>query len=174
MPYHAIGIVGIQQLASQHVRKLGLMAFNAWLQQRMVERGMSQADLARATGRSTNIVSLWCRGIKQPGVRSVPRLALALGAAEADVFRALTGAETPEPPGDVIAALKQRIPEVPLSPSEIRLLCDMVEAFVWTIHRWGRHEQYLEEEIQRRLLNDGLAAIGSNDADGPSRAVRGG
>src|SRR5579885_3051648 len=120
------------------------MVFDVRLQQRMRERDLSQADLARATGRSTNIVSLWVRGIKQPGVRSVPRLALALGVAEAEVLHALNATELQEPPGDIVAALMQRIPEVPLSPAEVRLLCDLMEAFVWTIHRWARHEAYLE------------------------------
>jgi transcriptional regulator with XRE-family HTH domain len=122
------------------------MAFGVWLQQRMYERNLSQADLARATGRSTNIVSLWYRGIKQPSVRSVPRLAAALGVADAEVLRVLTGVAPQEPPSDVVAALMQRIPEVPLSPAEVRLLCDLVESFVWTIHRWGRHEAYLAVE----------------------------
>src|SRR5262245_47059058 len=137
----------------------------------MRERDLSQADLARATGRSTNIVSLWYRGIKQPGVRSVPRLALALGVAEAEVLRALNASVPPEPSGDIASALIQRIPDVPLTPSEIRLLCDLVEAFVWTIHRWGRHEQFLEEEIQQRLP-ESPGQTESNDADNPSRADR--
>jgi transcriptional regulator with XRE-family HTH domain len=138
------------------------MAFSEWLQQRMLERDLSQADLARATGRSTNIVSLWYRGIKQPGVRSVPRLALALGVAEAEVLRALNAALPAEPPSDLVTALMQRIPEIPLSPAEIRLLCDLVEAFVWTIHRWGRHEQFLEEEERQRQLRSELIASGSS------------
>jgi len=129
------------------------MAFGAWLQQRMYERNLSQADLARATGRSTNIVSLWYRGIKQPSVRSVPRLATALGVADAEVLRVLTGAEPQEPPRDVVAALMQRIPEVPLSPAEVRLLCDLVEASVWMIHRWGRHEAFLAGEHHHAVAN---------------------
>jgi transcriptional regulator with XRE-family HTH domain len=150
------------------------MAFSEWLQQRMLERDLSQADLARATGRSTNIVSLWYRGIKQPGVRSVPRLALALGVAEAEVLRALNAAVPDEPPSDLVAALMQRIPEIPLSPSEIRLLCDLVEAFVWTIHRWGRHEQFLEEEERLRRLRGELLATGSNVVGSSSTGVRDG
>jgi transcriptional regulator with XRE-family HTH domain len=139
------------------------MIFADWLRQRMLERKMSQADLARATGRSTNIVSLWYRGIKRPGVRSVSRLALALGVAEAEVLRALNAALPEEPPGDVSAALMRRIPKIPLSPSEIHLVCEMTEAFMWIIHRWGRHERFLEEEDRLRrgdheLLGSSIAA----------------
>jgi transcriptional regulator with XRE-family HTH domain len=139
------------------------MVFADWLQQRMLERKMSQADLARATGRSANIVSLWYRGIKQPGVRSVPRLALALGVAEAEILRALNAAMPEEPRSDVLAALMRRTPKVSLSPSEVQLVCEMAEAFVWTIHRWGRHEMFAEEENRvrrsdRELSGSSIAA----------------
>jgi transcriptional regulator with XRE-family HTH domain len=143
------------------------MTFAEWLQGRMRERNLSQADLARATGRSTNIVSLWYRGIKQPGVRSVPPLAAALGVAEVAVLRALNGAEPQEQRGDIVAALMQRIPEVPLNPSEVRLLCDLVEVYVWTIHRWGRHEHLLEEEERLQLLDGRVASENSVGAISP-------
>jgi transcriptional regulator with XRE-family HTH domain len=149
------------------------MAFGVWLQQRMLERNLSQADLARATGRSPNIVSLWYRGIKQPSVRSVPRLAAALGVADADVLRVLTGVAPQAPPGDVVAALMQRLPEVPLSAAEVRLLCDLVEAFVWTIHRWGRHEAYLAGAAHHAVTGP-RSAIESTCEASPSQERRAG
>lgn len=116
------------------------MQFSEWLQLRMRERGLSQADLARATDRSANIVSLWCRGLKRPGVSSVPRIALALGLNEMEVLRALHGDDGAEH-SDLFDALRQRLPDVPLSPSEIRLVCTLVEGLIWSIRRWDAHEE---------------------------------
>jgi hypothetical protein len=56
----------------------------------------------------------------------------------------LNGAVVGSGEEDLVVALKQRLPEVAMSGREVRLLCDVMEAFVWAIHRWGRHEAYLE------------------------------
>jgi len=67
----------------------------------------------------------------------------------------------------------ERMPEVPLSAAEVRLVCDMMEAFVWTIHRWGRHEGYLVAARERKEEEaEELAAV--ECACDPMRAHRGG
>lgn len=117
------------------------MQFSEWLLTRMRERGLSQADLARATDRSANIVSLWCRGLKRPGVSSVPRIAAALGLNEMEVLHALHGDDGAAAHSDLFDALRQRLPDVPLTPSEIRLVCTIVEGLIWSIRRWDANEE---------------------------------
>lgn len=60
-------------------------SFGVWLAQRMVERGLRKADLARATGVDASLIGRWMRGDSLPGLPNLRRLAPALGIAWTDL-----------------------------------------------------------------------------------------
>lgn len=70
------------------------MQFNEWLQAVMLDEGVTQAELARRTGASTGLVSLWYWGKKKPSTPYIPKIAVAINRTDQQVLSALDGRET--------------------------------------------------------------------------------
>jgi transcriptional regulator with XRE-family HTH domain len=119
--------------------------FADWLKGKMVDKDMTQAGLARATGRSTNVVSLWCQGKKRPGVTSVPLIAAALHITDTEVLHALHNVEVAPFTGlDAnTTELISRLFGLPadFSPGEAELVRDLV----FVIRRWYDKMQSRED-----------------------------
>jgi repressor LexA len=69
------------------------VTFAEWLDAQMLERGLTQAELASKVGVSQQAVSLWLQGERSPGVRSVNRLARLFEAATDRILELLDGFE---------------------------------------------------------------------------------
>jgi transcriptional regulator with XRE-family HTH domain len=86
--------------------------FGSWLQHRLDLKRMRQADLARATGTSTGLISHWIQGSRRPTPESVVQICRALDASVEEAFRALgwfdePTADTPAQ-ADLIATIRRR------------------------------------------------------------------
>jgi transcriptional regulator with XRE-family HTH domain len=63
--------------------------FGAWLEREIERAGMNKSGFATVVGTSHTTVSKWITGERVPRDKYIPKIARALGLAEADVHQAL-------------------------------------------------------------------------------------
>lgn len=71
--------------------------FTEWLESVLLERRMSRAELARASGISAPHISRIMNGEQSPGVDAITAIARAIDKSPEEVFRRVAGITTPEP-----------------------------------------------------------------------------
>jgi transcriptional regulator with XRE-family HTH domain len=137
------------------------MTFDEWSRAVMDDKDISQAELARRTGASTGLVSLWYWGKKTPSTRYVAKIARALGRTDQQIFSALAGREA-SPAANLDVQTRTAITRLfGLPPDFSEGEAELIRDLVHTLRRW--QERMREKESVQAEMDRGPRRLETED-----------